>query len=254
MNYEREIAAMRRISKASSALAMRYFEQGIQMEDKSDDSPVTIADKESEKLIASMLEDLFPEDGQRGEEGVAKPSRSGRTWIIDPIDGTRDFVRGNMLWGVLLGLEENGKPVAGCAHYPVMNETYFASVGGGAWCNDVRCKVSAVERLDRAVVCFNGLQNNKKWSYRDQVLDFCANFWAVRSLSGGPDCMMIVTGKAEVWVEPSAQPWDLCPLKVLVEEAGGKFFNFAGTDSIYGGNALICTPSFEAMLREAFVK
>lgn len=254
MNYEREIGVMRRIAKASSALAVRYFEQGIRMEDKSDSSPVTIADRESEKLIAKMLEEAFPEDGQMGEEGVAKPSRSGRTWIIDPIDGTRDFVRGNMLWGVLLGLEVNGKAVAGVAHYPVMKETYFASTGGGAWLNDEPCKVSSIDRLDRAVVCFNGLQNNQKWSYRDQVLDFCSQFWAVRSLSGGPDCMMVVTGKADVWVEPSAQPWDLCPLKVLVEEAGGRFFNFEGTDSIYAGNALICNPHFETLLRETFVK
>lgn len=254
MHYERELAIARRIAAHSAELAMKHFEAGIQMEDKSDDSPVTNADRESEVFLAGALEKAFPEDGQMGEEGVAKPSRSGRTWIIDPIDGTRDFIRGNPLWGVLLGLEENGKPVAGVAHFPVLEKTYMAYTGGGAWCNDKQISVSKIDRLDRAVVCFNGLQNNKKWAYRDLVLDFVSQFWCLRSMSGSPDIMMVASGQADVWIEPSAKAWDLCPMKVIVEEAGGRFFNFAGTDSIYEGNALVCNPNFEKLLRETFVK
>ncbi|HEU0120975.1 MAG TPA: inositol monophosphatase family protein, partial [Bryobacteraceae bacterium] len=106
MNFERELAVARRIVTRSAELSMKHFEAGIQMEDKSDDSPVTNADREAEVYLAAALEEAFPEDGQMGEEGVAKPSRSGRTWIIDPIDGTRDFIRGNAQWGVLLGLEQ----------------------------------------------------------------------------------------------------------------------------------------------------
>jgi histidinol phosphatase-like enzyme (inositol monophosphatase family) len=254
MHFERELTIARRIVTRSADLSMKHFEAGIEMEDKSDDSPVTNADREAEVYISAALEEAFPEDGQMGEEGVAKPSRSGRTWIIDPIDGTRDFIRGNAQWGVLLGLEADGKPAAGVAHFPVMGKTYMASVGGGAWCNDRRIQVSAVDRLDRAVLCFNGMQNNRKWAYRDIVLDFISKFWCMRSMSGSPDIMMVASGQADVWIEPSAKPWDLCPMKVIVEEAGGKFFNFDGTDSIYAGNALVCTPAFEQLLRDTFVR
>ena len=253
MNFERELAVARRIVTRSADLSMKHFAAGIQMEDKSDDSPVTNADREAELFIAAALEEAFPEDGQMGEEGVAKPSRSGRTWIIDPIDGTRDFIRGNAQWGVLLGLEAEGQPVAGVAHFPIQSKTFMGAKGGGAWCNDHRIQVSSIDQVGRAVLCFNGLQNNKKWAYRDTVLDFMSKFWAVRSMSGSPDIMMVASGQADVWVEPSAKPWDLCPMKVIVEEAGGKFFNFDGTDSIYAGNALVCTPAFEQLLRETFV-
>src|SRR5258708_33766139 len=98
MHYERELAVARRIARGSAELAARYFERGIEIEDKSDDSPVTNADRESEAFIAKALAEAFPDDGQLGEEGVAVKSKSGRTWIIDPIDGTRDFIRGNPMW------------------------------------------------------------------------------------------------------------------------------------------------------------
>lgn len=254
MHYEKEVAAARRIAVRSAEMAIRHFERGIRLEDKSDDSPVTDADRECEVFLSKALEEAFPEDGQMGEEGVAKPSKSGRTWIIDPIDGTRDFIRGNQQWGVLLGLEENGKPVAGVAHFPIQAKTYTALVGGGSWCNDKRIRVSTISDVNRAVVCFNGLQNNRKWPYRDMVMDFLSQFWCVRSMSGSPDVVMVAAGQADIWVEPSAKPWDLCPMKVIVEEAGGVFFNFKGTDSIYEGNALVCNPHFEKLLRETFVK
>jgi histidinol phosphatase-like enzyme (inositol monophosphatase family) len=253
MHYERELAVARRIATASADLAVRYFAQGIAVEEKSDDSPVTNADKDSEAFLANALDEAFPDDGQLGEEGVAKESKSGRVWIIDPIDGTRDFVRGNPLWGVLIGLEDQGKPVAGVAHFPILQKTYVASVGGGAWCNDRPIRVSTIDRVEKAVVCFNGLQNNRNWKYRGIVMDFLSQFWAVRSMSGSPDVMMVASGQADIWIEPSAKPWDLCPMKVIVEEAGGRFLNFKGTDSIHEGGALVCNPHFEQLVRETFV-
>ena len=100
---------MRRIAAQAGALLLRYAEQGVTAEDKSDDSPVTIADKESEKLIVSALTKEFPDDGLLGEEGANIVSKNGRKWIIDPLDGTRDFVRGNGLWAVLMALEVDGE-------------------------------------------------------------------------------------------------------------------------------------------------
>src|SRR5262245_59340699 len=98
-------------------------------------SPVTIADKEADNAISRASEEAFSEYGLLGEGGSAKPSRNGRRWIIDPIDGTRDFVRGNRAWAVLIALEENGEVVAGMSYFPALDEMFIASRGAGAFCN-----------------------------------------------------------------------------------------------------------------------
>ena len=132
---------------------------GIAFDAKADLSPVTAADRECERSIAGSLETSFPQDGLLGEEGAQKQSTNGRRWIIDPIDGTRDFVRGNTAWAVLLGLEADGEVVAGVAHFPATNETYFAARGEGAFVNDERMHVSSVARAEDAVLCLNGFNS-----------------------------------------------------------------------------------------------
>ena len=253
-NLEAAIAATREVGDMAMA---RWRGEGrpVDVWHKSHDNPVSDVDLAVDARLKAVLGAMVPEAGWLSEETADNADRLScrAMWCVDPIDGTRDFIRGNAQWGVLLGLEEEGKPVAGIAHFPIMGKTFLASVGGGAWCNDRRIHVSSVDRLDRAVVCFNGMQNNKKWPYRDIVLDFVSKFWCMRSMSGSPDVTMVASGQADVWIEPSAKPWDLCPMKVIVEEAGGKFFNFEGTDSIYAGNALVCTPAFEQLLRDTFV-
>ena len=254
MAFEREMEAMRQIAAQAGALILRYADVGVIAEDKLDDSPVTIADKESEKLIVSRLQELFPEDGLLGEEGANKPSTNGRKWIIDPLDGTRDFVRGNGLWAVLMALEVDGDVKAGICHFPVLRRTYTAIKGGGAFCNDLPLTVSSISELSKSVLCANSLQKAKQFVWGAELVDWMGQFWAVRSQGGGPDCMMFISGQADAWLEPTSQPWDLAPLKVLIEEAGGRFFNFDGGSSIYAGNCLACTPALESELRRFFVR
>lgn len=254
MSFELEMEIMRRISAQAGALILRYAEQGVTAEEKSDESPVTIADKESEKLIVNALSSAFPEDGLLGEEGANKPSKNGRKWIIDPLDGTRDFVRGNGLWAVLLALEVDGEVKAGIAHFPALRKTYTAIKGGGAFCNDLPIRVSATTDLSKAVLCANSLQKVNQFSWAKNLVEWMGQFWAVRSQGGGPDCMMLISGQSDAWLEPTSQPWDLAPLKLLIEEAGGKFFNMDGGSSIYAGNCLACTPALEAEMRRFFVK
>src|SRR5580698_3352092 len=130
------------IARQAGEIAMRYYRTGIAFEAKPDDSPVTRADRECEQFIARELERAFPDDGLLGEEGAQKPSRNGRRWIIDPIDGTRDFVRGNPAWANLIGLEAGGEVVAGFACMPALGELFSASRGGGAFVNGQRMQVS----------------------------------------------------------------------------------------------------------------
>src|SRR3954453_22753957 len=121
MPYDLEIEFAKTLAQEAGALALDYQRRGVTAESKADESPVTAADRACEKLIVERLAREFPEDGVLGEEGSNRESRNGRKWIIDPIDGTRDFVRGIPLWAVLIGLEQDGKIVAAAAHSPGQN-------------------------------------------------------------------------------------------------------------------------------------
>jgi histidinol phosphatase-like enzyme (inositol monophosphatase family) len=249
MRFEKEIEVARAAAVRSAELALKHQAAGVRAETKSDNSPVTIADRESEKLIVAALDEAFPDDGILGEEGTRKDSTSGRRWIIDPIDGTRDFVRGNPLWSVLIGLEDHGEMVAGVAHLPVLGWTYCASRGNGAYRNDTPIRVSQIADVSMAVLSLNGLSRMTDAPFAGKVIDWAGRFWSCRSLGGTPDAMLLAAGQMEVWIEPKVAAWDLAATQVILEEAGAVFFSFSGERTIYGGSAAACTPGLEAELR-----
>ncbi|MGC4053745.1 MAG: inositol monophosphatase family protein [Paludibaculum sp.] len=253
MSFERELAVARQLAADAGNLALKYQREGFEVEDKPDDSPVTAADKACEKLFASRLEAEFPGDGLLGEEGASKTGTSGRRWIIDPIDGTRDFVRGNRLWSSLLGLEVDGVIEVGVATFPSLDEQYYAVRGGGAFRarngEVTRLKASSIDSVERAVACVLQFNNVAIRPHADRLLPFMARFWAVRSLGGAWDSMFVASGQAEFWLEPSARPWDLAAISVICKEAGCRYFDYAGNDTIYGGNAVVVTPALEAEVR-----
>lgn len=254
MPYGQEIEVARRIADLSAKLALRHQKAGIFTENKPDDSPVTIADKECEKLIAKLLADAFPDDGILGEEGSRKESKNGRRWIVDPIDGTRDFVRGNPLWSVLIALEKDGEVQAGVVHLPLMGNTCWASRGEGAFRNDIRLGVSSIDTPGNAVISLNSLNRVKNASFLHEMTSYLSLFWAFRCLGGTPDAMMVAEGQMDAWVEPKVAPWDIAAAQVILEEAGAVFFAFSGKRSIYEGNCVACTPGLEASMREFFTR
>jgi len=251
VSFEREVKLATEMALEAGALALDYQKRGIAAETKDDESPVTAADRACEKLIVERIAREFPEDGVLGEEGASKESRNRRKWIVDPIDGTRDFVRGTPLWAVLIGFEQDGEIVAGAAHCPGQSLLLSASKGGGAWQEGRRLQVSNITAPTQAVLCFNGF-NKKGVSDKAGLLQWVEPFWAVRGLGGAVDAMLIALGKADVWIEPNAKPWDFAPLKILVEEAGGRFGAFDGSNSIYQGNGYACTPALEPYILEFF--
>lgn len=250
MAFEREVELARQIAQEAGALALDYQRKGVATETKSDESPVTVADRACEKLIVDSIAHVFPEDGVLGEEGANRVSRNGRRWIVDPIDGTRDFVRGIPLWAVLIALEQDGKVVAGAAHSPRQGLLLSASRGGGAWSNETRLRVADKADPSQAVLSFNGFNKIGVGRFADRLLPWVHRFWAVRSLGGAVDAMLLAQGQADVWIEPNAKAWDLAPLKLLIEEAGGIMRSFTGENTIYGGNAYACVPGLEAYVRE----
>jgi histidinol-phosphatase len=250
MPWEREIEVCREVALRAGELALQHAASGLRPEDKSDASPVTAADRECERLIVSGLRSAFPDDGFLGEEGESSAGRSGRRWIVDPIDGTRDFIRGLPTWSNLIGLEAEGEVVVGVCNLPAQRELYWAARGRGAFRGEQRLRVSTIDRRERALFCLTAFSSLRKHPFALTLLDYMAGFWTVRSMGGCQDAVLVCSGRAEVWIELAAQAWDLAPFKVIAEEAGARFFNFDGGSSIHGGNAVICTPFLEDELRE----
>ena len=215
MSYAREIEFIRRATKVAGENALRIRGGGIVAETKPDQSPVTLADRENERLLVQLIEAEFPDDGVIAEEGARKQSKSGRTWIIDPIDGTRDFVRGNLFWNVLIAVAENGEAVAGASHFPMLGQTYWASRGEGAYRNGEPLRISSITDIGSAVFSPNGMHMMAREPYAPGMMEFMSRFWAVRSIGGALDAAMLASGQIEVWLERKAEIWDLAPLQVL---------------------------------------
>ncbi len=249
MSFDKELEAARAIAAQAGEVALRYRSQGVRIETKPDRSPVTAADRECERLISQVLEETFPGDGLIGEEGALKEAASGRRWIIDPIDGTRDYLRGIPTWGVLVAMEIDRDPVVGVCYLPEQREMYWAARGAGAFCNDRKIGVSGLTDPAHSVLCVNSLDIVNKLPFGCRLLEWVEQFGSVRSFGGCQDAMLLASGRAEAWIEPQAAPWDLAPLKVIAEEAGAVFFNFDGGHSIYGGDCAVSVPALEAELR-----
>ncbi len=250
MDWQHEIDVCRTAAQRAGELALAHAARGLAPEVKADDSPVTSADRECERLIVETLRAAFPDDGFLGEEGAREAGRSGRRWIVDPIDGTRDFIRSLPSWSNLIGLEVEGEVVLGTCLLPALEELYWAVRGQGAFLGDRRIRVSAIDRRDRAVACLTAVDALARSPRAGRLLEHLSGYWAVRSLGGCLDATVVCSGRAEVWIELSAKAWDLAPFKVIAEEAGARFFDFDGKSSIHGGNAVICAPFLEQELRE----
>ena len=244
----RELEVALQASRAAVETAQR-MQPGITADTKADASPVTAADRECERLISEILTAAFPDDGILGEEGARRESRSGRRWIVDPIDGTRDYLRGNPLWANLIALEADGEVVLGVVNLPGLGKLYTGTRGQGAHCNGQPIHASSKTTVEESVLCFCAFNKLEHVPFRETFVDWASLFWANRGLGGATDAMMVAAGEAEVFIEPSAAPWDFAPLQVIAEEAGAVFLNFDGGRSIHAGNAIVCAPGLAPELR-----
>ena len=207
---------------------------------KADHTPVTQADQEAETAIAERLRDAFPDIGFLGEEFGAQGGQS-RRWIVDPIDGTKNFVRGIPYWATLLALEEDGEVTLGVVHSPATGELYWARRGQGAWLDGLPLRVSAVGRLRDAMVTHSSLNllrlldGGRLWDGFVHLVDRTDRQRGFGDYFG---YTFVLRGQAEIMLEADVKPWDIAPFKILFEEAGGRFTDLAGRPTIYSGNAL----------------
>jgi histidinol phosphatase-like enzyme (inositol monophosphatase family) len=243
----------RKIATAAGDQARKIRAGGIVAEAKADASPVTIADKENERIMREAIEREFPDDGILGEEGSSKAGTSGRRWIIDPIDGTRDFVRDNRFWCVLVALEEADESVVGVAHFPMLAETYWAVRGSGAYRNGDRLQASAIASIEECVYSPHGMHTAAAAPYLPAMIELAQRSWSVRLFGGAMDACMVAAGKSDLWFAPKGEAWDLAPLKLIVEEAGGVFFALDGSRRIDLGGGVACAPGLAEEARRVFV-
>lgn len=212
--------------------ALQHFDQNIAIEWKQDQSPVTLADQGAEQLLRKTLLGKFPEDGFLGEEFGATPGGSGFRWIIDPIDGTRSFVRGIPIWATLVGLEYQGEIIASICYLPALQQTFRALRGDGAYRDDRPIHVSTVNTLAEAHVYYSALSWFTQAGCERQFISLLRQTQRQRGFGDFYGFVMVAQGSGELMVEHGVHAWDLGGLVAIVEEAGGKITAWDGKPDI----------------------
>lgn len=232
---------------------LAYFQTGVAAEAKPDLTPVTVADRAAERLCRELIENRYPRDGILGEEmGETRP-RSRRRWVVDPIDGTRAFVRGVPLFAVLLALEEEREPLLGVIHFPALGETVWAARGEGCWWDGRRALVSQVDRLEEATVCTSDARitdEHRATAWRR----LAAHAATGRTWGDAYGYALVATGRAEAMVDPVFAAWDAAPLRPIIEEAGGVFTDWTGEATHLGGDGIATNAALARQVRQLLMR
>ena len=231
-------------ARAGGRAALPYFRRAdLHVEWKADESPVTVADRAAEDAIHAVVRAAFPADGWLGEETGTAPGTSGRRWIVDPIDGTRNFVRGVPLWATLVACEEDTpqgpRIIASAVGIPGLDEWYDAVLGGGSRCNGVAIRVASTTQLSESLWCFETPGWFRKEGLGGVFEALVTRTALQRGLADAYGHMLIASGRAEVMVEPHLSVWDVAATSLVVSEAGGRLTDLDGTPSLRTGNALV---------------
>ncbi len=227
------------IAYQAGRLTLGYFQTQLQVETKTDNTPVTAADRAAETYLRQRIEQAYPDHAIIGEEfGLKESAGSTHRWFIDPIDGTKSFMRGIPIYAVLIGLEIEGKIEVGAAYYPATDEMLAAASGLGCWWNGRPAHVSAVQSLDRAWVTTSspsGFYKHKRMATFDRMIQNC---YFQTGLSDAYGYLLVATGRVEVMLDPVMHEWDCAPFPVILREAGGYFGDWSGNPTIYAHEAL----------------
>lgn len=246
------LEAASELARLTGAVALAHYRTALAVETKGDGSPVTVADREAERTAREWLAAHFPDDGILGEEFGETAGTSGRRWLLDPIDGTKSFVRGVPLWGTLVALVEGERVLAGAAMYPAVDELVAAAPGAGCWWNGRRAAVSTVATLDAATVL---ITDDRTFPTAAQTTGWRRLAGAAGIARGWGDCygyLLVATGRAEVMVDPIMNPWDAACFQPIIEEAGGVFTDLTGRRTPFGGQVIATNAALAAAARASF--
>jgi len=241
--------------EASSLILGYYLSADLEVERKRDSSPVTEADKQTELLIRERLAASFPDDAILGEEFPDREGKSGFRWILDPIDGTKSFIHGVPLFGILIGVEFAEKCVIGVVRFPALNEVVYAAKGSGAWwkIGDREPRPAKVSNVANLADATFSTTNPSRWiamGRRDALETLMLSVQLARAWGDCYGHMLVATGRADIMIDPAMNAWDAAALLPIVEEAGGHFLTWDGEATAFGGNGLSVTPGLKnAVLR-----
>ncbi|HEY3876893.1 MAG TPA: inositol monophosphatase family protein [Candidatus Kapabacteria bacterium] len=242
---------MEEIAHGAGEITLKYFQsRNLEVMTKRDDSPVTRADRESEEYLRKRIREHFPDDLILGEEYGLQGSNPDRRWILDPLDGTKSFVHGVPVYGVLIALEEGGIVTHGIVHLPALKETVSAGIGIGCFWNGNIAHVSDKSSLSESLICTTSPSRLEDLITRKKYDTITRAFGLYR---GWGDCwghILVATGRAEAMLDARMAIWDSAPLGVIVEEAGGIYFDFKGIKTIDGGNLASCAPGVAEQVKE----
>jgi histidinol-phosphatase len=230
------------LADQADALTMaRFGALDLRVETKPDLTPVTDADRGAEESLRATLAEARPDDSVFGEEFGGTTTLTGRQWVLDPIDGTKNFVRGVPVWCTLIALLEDGAPTVGVVSAPALARRWWAGAGQGAFGSFAgqtrKLAVSGISDLASASLSYSDLTTG--WEdRRDRFVDLTDAVWRVRAYGDFWSYCMVAEGAVDIACEPEVKLWDIAPLDILIREAGGVFTSIDGADGPHGGSAL----------------
>ncbi|CAL8980114.1 Histidinol-phosphatase [Cellulomonas sp. T2.31MG-18] len=242
--YDDDLRLAHVIADQVDALTMERFRaQDLHVETKPDLTPVTDADRSAEELVRSQLSRTRPRDAVHGEE-LADTGHGPRRWVVDPIDGTKNFVRGVPVWATLLALMEGDDVVLGVVSAPALNRRWWAATGSGAWTGRSlaaarQIHVSAVDRLSDASLSYSSLSGWEEHGRLPAFLDLTRKVWRTRAYGDFWSHVLVAEGAVDVSAEPELALHDMAALVPIVTEAGGRFTSVRGVPGPLGGSALV---------------
>jgi histidinol-phosphatase len=222
----------------SDILTLRHFRSSsLVVRTKSDRTPVSEVDEAVERMIRAHLKRERPDDAIVGEEfGAGGPA--DRRWIVDPIDATKNYIRGIPVFATLIALEQHGRVVAGVVSAPALHHRWWAVARGGAFCNDRRISVSAVGDIAQSQLMYDGLADFDRFGLGDDFLGLVRRCGRTRAFGDFWSHMLVAEGAAEIAIEPEVSFWDMAAIQIIVEEAGGRFTDLTGQARADGGSGL----------------
>lgn len=243
--HEGRLSAMIEVAEAAGHHTLKYYRSdSLVVDAKSDDSPVTVADREAEQLVRKMIAERFPSDTVQGEEFAEQTGTSPYRWVVDPIDGTKSFVCGVPLYSTLLALEVDGEPLGGVIFIPALDEIIAAAMGQGSWhrCGESsawqRAAVSNKTDVARAVFVVSQVDTFDERGCEAAYKRIERQAWVTRSWGDGYGYLLVATGRAEIMIDPICNAWDVAAILPIVVEAGGKFTDWRGEPTTRGGDGV----------------
>jgi histidinol-phosphatase len=258
--YQDDLAVALKLADAADAISLaRFRAQDLRVERKPDRTPVTDADVAVEDRIRALLATERPADGVAGEERATTGAEAVRRWLLDPIDGTKNFLRGVPAWGTLIALLDGDRPVVGVASAPALRRRWWAAEGTGAYTSDPdgtvrRIAVSGVADLADAYLSTTDLNSWAEYHSQQAYLGLVGACWESRAFGDFWQHCLVAEGAIDLAAEPIVNPWDVAPLQVIVQEAGGTFTDLTGTPRHDTGSALSSNAQLHAAALELLAK